>query len=113
MAITLTPAAAARIRKYVADMPGATGLRFGVRKSGCTGFAYVVDIDTGAGEGDQVFESEGLPVFVDAESLPRVDGTRIDFVDQGLNQVFTFDNPNIEDACGCGESFSTKADRAA
>ena len=113
MAVTLTPAAAARIRSYLADTPGGIGLRFGVRKSGCTGFAYVVDIATQAGPDDSVFETDGVAVRVDADSLPQVDGTEIDFVSQGLNQQFVFRNPNVEDACGCGESFSTKADRAA
>lgn len=113
MAITLTPAAAARILGYQADSPGTLGLRFGVRKSGCTGFAYVVDMATEAGPDDTVFESAGVKVFVDAQSLPQVDGTEIDFASQGLNQQFVFRNPNVEDACGCGESFSTKADRAA
>ncbi|WP_295362738.1 iron-sulfur cluster assembly accessory protein [Arenimonas sp.] len=109
MAITLTPAAANRIRSYQADSPGTLGLRFGVRKSGCTGFAYVIDMASEAGPGDHVFESAGVKVFVDAASLPQVDGTEIDFASQGLNQQFVFRNPNVEDACGCGESFSTKA----
>ena len=113
MAITLTPAAADRIRKYQASTPGTLGLRFGVRKSGCTGFAYVVDMADAAGPDDTVFETDGVAVYVDAHSLPQVDGTEIDFVSQGLNQQFVFRNPNVEDACGCGESFSTKADRAA
>ncbi|MDY0022098.1 iron-sulfur cluster assembly accessory protein [Arenimonas caeni] len=113
MAITLTPAAADRIRSYQSGTPGTLGLRFGVRKSGCTGFAYVVDMATAVGPDDVVFESAGVKVFVDAESLPQVDGTEIDFTSQGLNQQFVFRNPNVEDACGCGESFSTKADRAA
>lgn len=113
MAITLTPAAADRIRSYQADAPGTLGLRFGVRKSGCTGFAYVIDMATEAGADDHVFESAGVKVFVDAASLPQVDGTEIDFASQGLNQQFVFRNPNVEDACGCGESFSTKADQAA
>ena len=113
MAITLTPAAADRIRSYQAQTPGTLGLRFGVRKSGCTGFAYVVDMADAAGPDDTVFETDGVAVYVDAHSLPQVDGTEIDFVSQGLNQQFVFRNPNVEDACGCGESFSTKAARAA
>jgi iron-sulfur cluster assembly protein len=113
MAVTLTPAAVARIRTYLAETPGGIGLRFGVRKSGCTGFAYVVDMADVAGPDDTVFETDGVKVHVDAQSLPQVDGTTIDFVSQGLNQQFVFANPNMEDECGCGESFSTKADRAA
>jgi iron-sulfur cluster assembly protein len=113
MAVTLTPAAAARIRSYLAETPGGIGLRFGVRKSGCTGFAYVVDIATQAGDDDQVFETDGVAVRVDAGSLAQVDGTEIDFVSQGLNQQFVFRNPKVAAECGCGESFTTDADRAA
>ena len=106
MAVTLTPAAAARIRTYLAETPGGIGLRFGVRKSGCSGFAYVVDIATAAGADDQVFATDGVEVRVDAASLPQVDGTEIDFVSQGLNQQFVFRNPKVADECGCGESFT-------
>lgn len=107
MAVTLTPAAAARIRSYLAETPGGIGLRFGVRKSGCSGFAYVVDITTQAGPDDAVFETDGVAVRVDADSLPQVDGTEIDFVSQGLNQQFVFRNPRVAAECGCGESFTT------
>ena len=113
MAVTLTPAAVARIRTYLADTPGGIGLRFGVRKSGCTGFAYVVDIAKQADDGEHVFETDGVAVRVDADSLPQVDGTEIDFVSQGLNQQFVFRNPRVAAECGCGESFTTDADRAA
>ncbi len=107
MAVTLTPAAVQRIRGYLADTPGGIGLRFGVRKSGCTGFAYVVDIAQSAGPDDTVFETDGVAVRVDAGSLPQVDGTVIDFVSQGLNQQFVFRNPLVSAECGCGESFTT------
>ena len=107
MAVTLTPAAVARIRSYLAETPGGIGLRFGVRKSGCTGFAYVVDIAKAPGLDDAVFETDGVAVRVDADSLPQVDGTEIDFVSQGLNQQFVFRNPRVSAECGCGESFST------
>lgn len=107
MAVTLTPAAVQRIRGYLADTPGGIGLRFGVRKSGCTGFAYVVDIAQSAGPDDAVFETDGVAVRVDAGSLPQVDGTVIDFVSQGLNQQFVFRNPKVSAECGCGESFTT------
>ena len=113
MAVTLTPAAVARIRGYLAETPDGIGLRFGVRKSGCSGFAYVVDIATAAADDDHVFETDGVAVRVDAESLPQVDGTVIDFVAQGLNQQFVFRNPRVAGECGCGESFTTDADRAA
>ena len=109
MAVTLTPAAADRIRRYLAETPGGIGLRFGVRKSGCSGFAYVVDIATAPGSDDHVFATDGVPVHVDAASLPQVEGTVIDFVSQGLNQQFVFRNPQVSDECGCGESFTTGA----
>ncbi|GAB2506428.1 HesB/IscA family protein [Arenimonas alkanexedens] len=112
MAVTLTSAAAARVRSYLAETPDGIGLRFGVRKSGCTGFAYVVDIAKAAGPDDSVFETDGVAVRVDAASLPEVDGTEIDFVSQGLNQQFVFRNPRVSAECGCGESFSTSADQA-
>jgi iron-sulfur cluster assembly protein len=113
MAVTLTPAAVTRIRSYLAETPGGIGLRFGVRKSGCSGFAYVVDIATTAVADEEVFETDGVAVRVDADSLPQVDGTVIDFVSQGLNQQFVFRNPRVAGECGCGESFTTDAERAA
>ena len=107
MAVTLSPTAVDRVRTYLAETPGGIGLRFGVRKSGCSGFAYVVDIAKAAGPDDSVFETDGVAVRVDADSLPQVDGTVIDFVSQGLNQQFVFRNPKVAGECGCGESFTT------
>ena len=107
MAVTLTAAAAERVRQYMASTPGALGLRFGVRKSGCSGWAYVVDVATDTAPGDQVFEQDGVAVRVDADSLAQVDGTEIDWVRQGLNQQFVFRNPRMAAECGCGESFTT------
>ena len=112
MAVTLTPAAANRIRQFMAETPGALGLRFGVRKSGCSGWAYVVDIATTGRADETVFEQDGVAVRVDADSLPQVDGTEIDFVKTGLNQQFVFRNPRMAAECGCGESFTT-SDQAA
>ena len=109
MAVTLTSAAVARVRSFLAETPGGTGLRFGVRKSGCSGFAYGVAIAKAAVPDDTVFETDGVPVEVDADSLPQVDGTVIDFVSQGLNQQFVFRNPRMAAECGCGESFTTTA----
>lgn len=106
MAITLTESAAERARSYIAAKPGAVGLRLGVRKSGCSGFAYVIDYAKSAAADDAVFEAAGVTVVVDAKSLPMLDGTEIDFVRDGLNQAFKFRNPNVADECGCGESFS-------
>lgn len=112
MAVSLSPAAAERVRQYLAETPGLTGLRFGVRKSGCSGWAYVVEMAEAAGEGDHVFLSHDLPVFVDATSLEEVDGTEIDFVQTGLNRHFVFRNPRVTGECGCGESFTTKPEAA-
>ena len=111
MAISLTEAAAQRVRQYVVEQGGGLGLRFGVRKTGCSGWAYTVDVAAAVGADDQVYEQHGVKVVVDAQALPLVDGTEIDFVRQGLNRVFVFRNPNVVGECGCGESFSV--DRAA
>ncbi|WP_397607591.1 HesB/IscA family protein [Silanimonas sp.] len=110
MPVSLTPAAIDRARQYIAQQPGGAGLRFGVRKNGCSGFAYVVDVATAAGESDTVVEADGVSVFIDAASLPHVDGTEIDFVRRGLNQEFVFRNPQATGECGCGESFTTRDD---
>lgn len=107
MAVTLTTAAAERVRQFMAETPGALGLRFGVKKSGCSGWAYVVDIAKDARGDETVFEQDGVAVRVDAESLVQVDGTEIDFVKTGLNQQFVFRNPRMAAECGCGESFTT------
>ncbi|MGE3106582.1 MAG: HesB/IscA family protein [Lysobacterales bacterium] len=106
MSISLSQTAAARIGGYLREQPKALGLRFGVKRSGCTGFAYVVDITDQQKADDRVFESRGIRILVDPDSLPVVAGTEIDFVQQGLNQNFVFRNPNTTAECGCGESFS-------
>jgi iron-sulfur cluster assembly protein len=106
MAIKLTPAAAERVRHFIAQRGHGIGLRLGVRKTGCSGFAYVVNYADEVREQDRVFESHGVRVLVDAESLTLIDGTEVDFVRHGLNEAFRFRNPNIRGECGCGESFS-------
>lgn len=106
MTITITPAASERMRQFLAQTPGAAGVRFGVKRTGCSGFGYVVDLATVAGEGDRVLEVDGVPLVVDDKSLPLVDGTVIDFRRQGLNASFVFHNPNATGECGCGESFT-------
>ena len=112
MAITLTEKAAKHISRYIDRRGNGIGLRFGVRKAGCSGWAYVVDIATSVLAGDAVFEQDGVAVRVDADSLAQVDGTEIDFVKSGLNQQFVFRNPKMAAECGCGESFTT-TDQAA
>ena len=113
MAIALAPAALARIRSYLAGSPDALGLRFGVKRTGCSGWGYLADLARDQRHGDTVFEQDGVRIFVDADSLALVDGTEIDFLKQGLNEQFTFRNPNVAAECGCGESFTTQAETAA
>lgn len=112
MAVTLTPAAHARVVQFVSRQPDALGLRFGVKRTGCSGWGYFTDLATASQPGDAVFEQDGVCVHVDAVSLPLVDGTVIDFAKQGLGEVFTFANPNAKAECGCGESFTTDAEKA-
>jgi len=106
MTISLTQAAAERVKNFLADRGKGLGLRLGVRKTGCSGFAYVVNYADDTAASDLVFEDRGVKVFVDPESLPLINGTTVDFVKQGLNEAFRFHNPNIKGECGCGESFS-------
>jgi iron-sulfur cluster assembly protein len=106
MAISLTPAAAERVRSFLASRGRGVGLRLGVKKTGCSGFAYVVNYADEVSAQDEVFEESGVKVIVDRESLKLVDGTQIDFVRQGLNEAFKFRNPNVRGECGCGESFN-------
>ena len=112
MAVSLAPAALDRIRGYLASAPGALGLRFGVKKTGCSGWGYVADLAKEQRPDDTVFDVQGVRIYVDAESLSLVDGTEIDFLKQGLNEQFVFRNPNVTAECGCGESFTTRADVA-
>ncbi len=113
MSIQLAPAALERVRGYLDGAPDALGLRFGVKRTGCSGWGYLADLARDQREGDTVFEQDGVRIFVDADSLALVDGTTIDFLKQGLNEQFVFNNPNVAAECGCGESFTTDADRAA
>ncbi|MDQ3618395.1 MAG: iron-sulfur cluster assembly accessory protein [Pseudomonadota bacterium] len=109
MSISLTPAALARVQRYLAETPEALGLRFGVTRTGCSGWQHVADLARDQRDGDNVFEQDGVRIFVDAVSLPLVDGTRIDLVSQRLGEQFVFRNPNVDDECGCGESFTVAA----
>ena len=106
MAVSLTESAAERVRRHIAQRGRGVGLRLGVKTSGCSGFSYVVDYADDVGSEDLVFDSHGVKVVVDRAQLAAVDGTQIDFVRQGLNETFSFDNPNVRAQCGCGESFS-------
>jgi len=106
MSVSLTESAAERVRSFMDKRGSGVGLRLGVRKTGCSGFAYVVSYADEVGADDVVFEDRGVKVIVDAESLRFVDGTEIDFARHGLNEAFRFRNPNVRGECGCGESFS-------
>jgi len=106
MAISLTESAAHRVRSFLSTRGHGVGLRLGIRKTGCSGFAYVVNYADEVKPDDLVFEDHGVKVYVDPKSLPLLDGTIVDFVKQGLNEAFRFRNPNVKGECGCGESFS-------
>jgi iron-sulfur cluster assembly protein len=106
MAISLTPAAADRVRNFLHARGQGLGLRLAVRKTGCSGFAYVINYADDINPADVVFEDQGVKVFVDRDSLSLIDGTEVDFVKQGLNEAFKFRNPNVKGECGCGESFT-------
>lgn len=108
MTITLTESAARQIKTQLARRGKGLGLRVGVKKVGCSGFAYTFDYADEMREGDRSFESHGASVVVAAENLSFLDGSRLDFVKDGLKQMFAFDNPNVNNTCGCGESFSLK-----
>ncbi|MBB3101903.1 iron-sulfur cluster assembly protein IscA [Azomonas macrocytogenes] len=106
MAITMTPAAAQHVRRSLDARGKGAGIRLGVRTSGCSGMAYVLEfVDDVAGD-DKVFENHGVKVIIDPKSLVYLDGTELDFVREGLNEGFKFNNPNSLGECGCGESFN-------
>lgn len=106
MSISLTPSAAERIKNFLHDRGHGVGLRLGIKKTGCSGYAYVVNYADEIKDVDVVFEQQGVKVIVDRESLGYIDGTEVDFVKQGLNEAFKFRNPNVKGECGCGESFT-------
>jgi iron-sulfur cluster assembly protein len=106
MAITLTENAADRVRSYLDKRGGGLGLRLGIKQTGCSGYAYVVDYADEVDDKDVIFESGGVSVVVDKQSLEYIDGTQIDFVKEGLNEAFKFKNPKAAGECGCGESFN-------
>ncbi len=106
MSIKMTPAAADRVRTFLANRGKGVGLRLGVRTSGCSGMAYVIEFADELESDDQVFEEQGVKVIVDPKSLLYLDGTELDYTKEGLNEGFKFNNPNVKDMCGCGESFN-------
>jgi iron-sulfur cluster assembly protein len=106
MSISLTSAAADRVRTFLTRRGHGVGLRVSVKKTGCSGFAYVINYADDVRSDDVVFEDQGVKVIVDRDSLGYIDGTEVDFVKQGLNEAFRFRNPNVKGECGCGESFT-------
>jgi len=106
MAITLTDKAANHVKNFIAKRGKGIGLRLAVRTTGCSGLAYVLEFADELNPGDQEFESHGVRVFVDPKSLAYIDGTELDYAREGLNEGFKFNNPNVKDTCGCGESFN-------
>lgn len=107
MAIALTESAARHIESMLRKRGSGIGLRLGTRKSGCTGFAYIVDYADNISDDDVVFESHGVKVVVDRQSLSNIDGTEVDYMKtNAINEGFEFRNPNVKDMCGCGESFN-------
>ena len=105
MGISLSEAAARHINKYLAKRGKGIGIRLGVKTSGCSGMAYKLEFVDQTEDEDEVFESHGVKVLIDPKSLAYIDGTELDFVREGLNEGFKFNNPNERDRCGCGESF--------
>jgi iron-sulfur cluster assembly protein len=106
MAITLTDSAADRVRTYLAKRGTGIGLRLGIKKTGCSGYSYLVNYADEVGDDDVVFSIDDVNVIVDKQSLEIIDGTEIDYVREGLNEAFKFRNPQSVGECGCGESFS-------
>ncbi len=106
MAITMTAPAAERVKAFLDNRGKGVGLRLGVKTSGCSGMAYVLEFVDDTDEEDQVFECDGVKVIVDPKSMVYLDGTELDYGKEGLNEGFKFNNPNVKNSCGCGESFT-------
>lgn len=106
MSISLTETAAQRVKNFLESRGKGLGLRLGVRTSGCSGMAYVIEFADELEPDDQVFESHGVKVIIDPKSMVYLEGTEVDYAKEGLNEGFKFNNPNVKDACGCGESFN-------
>jgi iron-sulfur cluster assembly protein len=106
MAITLSERAASRVQKFLDQRGKGVGLRLGVRTSGCSGMAYTLEFVDETLPEDITFESFGVKVLIDPKSLTFLEGTELDFVREGLNEGFKFNNPNVKNSCGCGESFN-------
>ena len=106
MAISLTESAADRVRTYLEKRGSGVGLRLGVTQTGCSGYSYVINYADEIDDSDVIFEDKGITVVVQPDALKLIDGTEVDFVKNGLNEAFSFRNPNVSGECGCGESFN-------
>ena len=106
MAISLSESAAERVQKYLDARGTGIGLRLGITKTGCSGYSYVINYAEQVEQDDVIFEDRGVKIVVDPDALPFIDGTEVDFVKNGLNEAFSFKNPNTTGECGCGESFN-------
>lgn len=107
---TMTPAAAAHIRDLMRKQPDKKGLRLGIKTSGCAGFGYVLEMIAEPAPDDLLFESDGAKLFAPLQAMPFIDGTELDYVREGLNEIFKFHNPKAQHECGCGESFGVQAE---
>ncbi len=103
--VTLTDPAAKQVKTLMTQDPDVKGLQLSVKESGCAGFAYVLDLTKNPAPDDLIFERNGAQLFVPLKAMPFIDGTEVDYVREGLNQIFKFNNPKAQHACGCGESF--------
>ena len=106
MAITLSESAADRVSRFLENRGSGVGVRLGVKTSGCSGMAYVLEFVDDVNDDDVVFEDRGVKVIIDQKSMVYLDGTELDYGKEGLNEGFKFNNPNVKDQCGCGESFT-------
>ncbi|WP_448569037.1 iron-sulfur cluster assembly protein IscA [Thalassotalea ganghwensis] len=106
MSVTMTPAASERVRTFIANRGKGLGLRLGIKTTGCSGLAYVLEFVDELNEDDSLFEVDDVNIIIDAKSLVYLDGIELDFVKEGLNEGFKFTNPNAKGECGCGESFN-------
>ncbi|AZQ10000.1 MULTISPECIES: iron-sulfur cluster assembly protein IscA [Shewanella] len=106
MAISMTPAANERVKAFLANRGKGVGLRLGLKTSGCSGMAYVLEFVDDVNDDDEVYEIDGVNIIIDAKSFIYLAGIELDFVKEGLNEGFKFNNPNAKGECGCGESFT-------
>lgn len=106
MSVTMTPAATERVQSFMTNRGKGLGLRLGIKTTGCSGLAYVLEFVDGLNEDDHVFDIENVKIIIDTKSLVYLEGIELDFVKEGLNEGFKFTNPNAKGECGCGESFN-------